>query len=107
MSHTIGEELECKPEGKNKCRSHAILVMAKETQKSNKKIKKTDHVVMTGDTSDALAQVLFPLMTSCKIYSARTTVYENCRVAAEGKLVPARGIEITCIYNIYRPKIVK
>lgn len=107
MSYTIGEELECKPEGKNKYRSHAILVMAKETQKSNKKIKKTDHVVMIGDTSDALAQALLPLMTSCKIYSTRTTVYENDRVAAEGKLVPARGIEITCIYNIYRPKIVK
>ena len=107
MSYTIGEELKCKFEGKNKYSSHAIIVLAKQTQKSNKKIKKTDHMVMIGHISDVLAQVLFPLMTSCKIYSTRTTVYENYRVAAEGKLVPARGIEITCIYNIYRPKIVK
>ena len=67
----MGEELECKLDGKNKYSSLAIIVLttdaqnsnkktAKERQKQNKKSGKTDREIMIGHDPDVLAKLLFP-----------------------------------------------
>ena len=70
-------------------------MLAKETKKSNKKSKKTDHEITVGHIPDVLAEVLFPLVASWTIHSIWATVSENDRVVLEGKWVPGGGIEIT------------
>ena len=60
---------------------------------------------MVSHIPDVLAEVLFPLMTSWKIYSIRAAVSENHRVVPEDKWVSGGGIKIPCIYNIYGLKI--
>ena len=105
--YAIGEELKCKLEGQNKYNSHAIAVLVEETQKSNKKSKKTDRETLFGRFPDVLLEVLFPLITNKKIDFIRATVSENHKLAPEGKWVRGRVIEISSIYNIYGPKIWK
>ena len=104
--YRIGEELQCSPETTNRYSDHAILVLAK---KNNKKIKgkasrTSDRSITVGHVPDVLAEVLFPLMHTWKIYLVKATISENHRVAPEGKWVPGGGIEIPCNYELYGPK---
>ena len=54
-----------------------------------------------GHIPDALAEILFPLMKTRKIYSTKAVISENHRAAPEGKWVPSGGIEIPCNYELF------
>ena len=43
---------------------------------------------------DALAEILFPLMNTWRVYSTEAIISENQRAAPEGKWVPSGGIEM-------------
>ena len=43
---------------------------------------------------DALAEILFPLMNTWRVYSTEAIISENQRAAPEGKWVPGGGIEM-------------
>ena len=109
----INEELRCVPESTNKYSSNAIVVKAKGEgnvkgmkEKEKKKNKKKSTGIV-GHVPDALAEVLYPLVTSGKIHLLEATVTGMHMSAPEGKWVPGGGIEIPCIYNVYGPKVHK
>jgi len=72
--YVINEELRCVPESTNKYSSNAIVVKAKGEgnvkgmkEKEKKKNKKKSTGIV-GHVPDALAEVLYPLVTSGKIH---------------------------------------
>ena len=64
------------------------------TKRSNKVIEKIDCKIMVDHIPDVLAEVMFSLMVSWKIYSTRATVSENYRDVPEGERKFAGGIEV-------------
>ena len=61
--------------------------------------------IKVGHIPDALAEILFPLMKSWKVYLTKTMISENHRDAPEGKWVPGGGIPYN--YELFGPKIHK
>ena len=86
------------------------MVLAKEKNKKlrGKTSKNLDKEWITvGHIPDALAEILFPVMKTCKSYSTKATISKNHRAALEGKWVPDGGTEIPCNYELFGPKIHK
>ena len=60
--------------------------------------------IVVGHILDYLEEILFPLMKTWKIYSTKAIISENHCAALEGKMVPGRGTEIPCNYELFDQK---
>ena len=93
--YKVGEELSCVLEPKNAYSKNAIAVKEKNKEK------------VVGHILEPLTKVLYPLSKSWKVYEIGCEVTGQSRKAPEGTWVLGGGIELTCCYCLYGPKIRK
>ena len=113
--YTINEKLTCVPGSTNKYSSNAIVVKPKgeenvkriKVEKEKKKKKKKSRAEIVGHVPEALAQVLYTLISTGKINVMKATVTRMHMDAPEGKWVPGGGVEIPCTNCVYGAKIRK
>ena len=68
-------------------------------KKTSKRLDK--EWITVGHIPDALAEILFPLMKTEKIYSTKAMIAENHRATLEGKRVPSGCTGIPCNYELF------
>ena len=75
--YTIDKELKCKLEATNRYSSHAIVILSKDKniKLNGNKIKKSNKEwISVGHIPDVLAEILFPLMKTWKIFLIKAII---------------------------------
>ena len=94
-NYTVGEDFSCAMEPSNIYSKNAIVVKEKNSNK------------IVGHIPEPLVKILYPLMKSWKVYEITCAITRQSKKTPEGAWVLGGGIELSCRYFLYGPKIRK